>query len=118
MAQKTIVQLIDDLDESAAEETVSFALDGASYEIDLSKQNAEKLRDSLAVYVASARRANRFGASGANRPASAGRRPRGAARGDREQMQAIREWARKNGHKVGDKGRIPAAVMDAYNAQS
>jgi Lsr2 len=120
MAQKTIVQLIDDLDESAAEETVSFALDGASYEIDLSKENAEKLRDSLAVYVASARRANRFGASGAgaNRAVSAGRRPRGAARGDREQMQAIREWARKNGHKVGDKGRIPAAVMDAYNAQS
>lgn len=118
MAQKTIVQLIDDLDESPAEETVSFALDGANYEIDLSKKNADRLRDSLAVYVANARRANRFGTSGAGRPQPAGRRSGGAARGDREQTQAIREWARNNGHKVGDKGRIPASIMDAYNAQT
>ena len=113
MAQKTIVQLIDDLDHGQAEETVSFALDGASYEIDLSAKNAAKLRDALALYVASARRSGRNGSS---RPGSSPRRGRGG-RGDREQTQAIREWARKNGHKVGEKGRIPASVLEAYHAQ-
>lgn len=113
MAQKTIVQLIDDIDQGVAEETVSFGLDGANYEIDLSAKNAAKLRDALAGYVANARRSSRPG----GRPSSGSRRGRGA-RGDREQTQAIREWARKNGHKVGEKGRIPAQILEAYNAQS
>ncbi|HJQ44363.1 MAG TPA: Lsr2 family protein [Jatrophihabitantaceae bacterium] len=112
MAQKHIVQLIDDLDGGEATETVSFALDGTSYQIDLSKKNANKLRDALAIYVASGRRASR----GPGRPPGS-RRGRGA-RSDREQTQAIREWARKNGHKVGEKGRIPASVLEAYNAKN
>lgn len=107
MAQKHIVQLIDDLDGREASETVSFALDGTRYEIDLSPDNAAKLRDSLAVYIANARRSARSG------PRSVGRgRPH---RTDREQTAAIRDWARKNGHRVGEKGRIPAHVLDAYN---
>lgn len=111
MAQKTIVQLIDDLDQGAADETVSFALDGANYEIDLSTANAQKLRDAFAPYVANARRANR----GTTRPNS-GRRSSGrGARSDREQLQAIREWGRKNGWKVNARGRIPADLLDAYN---
>lgn len=110
MAQKTIVQLIDDLDQGKAEETVTFGLDGSSYEIDLSKKNAAKLRDALSVYVANARRVNR----GSGRSGGAARRGR-AGRGDREQTQAIREWARKNGYKVGEKGRIPATILEAYH---
>ncbi|MDQ6850695.1 MAG: Lsr2 family protein [Actinomycetota bacterium] len=107
MAQKHIVQLIDDLDGEAASETVAFALDGTQYEIDLSADNAARLRDSLAVYVASARRSARTG------PRSV---PRGRPhRVDREQTAAIREWARKNGHRVGEKGRIPSQVLEAYN---
>ena len=112
MAQKHIVQLIDDLDGGEATETVSFALDGTSYQIDLSKNNASKLRDALAIYVANGRRSSR----GPGRPTGS-RRGRGA-RSDREQTQAIREWARKNGHKVGEKGRIPASVLEAYNAKN
>src|SRR3954469_19005526 len=112
MAQKTIVQLIDDIDQGAAEETVTFALDGTSYEIDLSAKNAGKLRDALSVYIANARRSGRAAA----RAASSSRRGR-AGRGDREQTQAIREWARKNGFKVGEKGRIPATVLEAYHSQ-
>ena len=108
MAQKHIVQLIDDLDGVEAEETVSFALDGTRYEIDLSAENAAKLRDSLAVYVASARRSQRYGANGQVR----GR----THRADREQTAAIRDWARANGHRIGDKGRIPTEVLDAYHA--
>ncbi|HET6876218.1 MAG TPA: Lsr2 family protein [Jatrophihabitans sp.] len=112
MAQKHIVQLIDDLDQSSAEETVTFGLDGASYEIDLSAKNAAKLRDALAEYVAHARRTTR-GARPAAGPARRGR----AARGDREQTQAIREWARNSGFKIGEKGRIPGHVLEAYHEQ-
>jgi hypothetical protein len=112
MAQKTIVQLIDDLDQSPADETVSFALDGTAYEIDLSSGNAAKLRDALAVYVANGRRVSRSAARG---PVQ-NRRVR-PARGDREQTQAIREWARRNGHKIGEKGRIPAHILEAFNSQ-
>lgn len=112
MATKQIIQLIDDLDQGAADETVSFAIDGSHYEIDLSAKNAAKLRDALANYVAHARRASR-GPRGA---ASGSRRGR-PARGDREQTHAIREWARKNGHKIGEKGRIPGHILEAYNSQ-
>jgi hypothetical protein len=114
MAQKHIVQLIDDIDDGAAEETVSFALDGSNYEIDLSAKNAAKLRESMADYVAHARRASR----GSRGPATGAPRRGRPARGDREQTHAIREWARKNGHKIGEKGRIPAHILDAYNEQS
>ena len=107
MAQKHIVQLIDDLDGVEAQETVSFSLDGTRYEIDLSEDNASRLRDSLAVYIANARRSTRYGATGN------GRRTH---RADREQTAAIREWARNNGHPIGDKGRIPSSVLDAYHA--
>jgi hypothetical protein len=113
MAKKTVVQLIDDLDNGAADETVHFGLDGTNYEIDLSAKNAGKLRDSLANYVAHASRSQR----GVGRPASSGSRRR-SGRGDREQTQAIREWAKKNGHKVGEKGRIPATIMEAYHAKA
>jgi hypothetical protein len=114
MAQKHIVQLIDDLDGGEAAETVSFSLDGSHYEIDLTKKNAAKLRETLALYVASARRAGRAPARGQAAGARRGR----PARTDREQTQAIREWARKNGHKIGEKGRIPAHIVEAYNAGS
>ena len=110
MAKKVQVTLVDDLDQSVAAETVNFGLDGMSYEIDLSKSNAKKLRDALGVYVASARRASRGGRGGGPR---AGRR---GGRTDREQTQAIREWASKNGYTVSDRGRVPAAVLDAYHA--
>lgn len=112
MSQKTIVELIDDLDEGKADETVSFSVDGSAYEIDLSTSNAAKLRDQLAPYVAHARRAGRAAA----RVSSGGSTGAKRARGDREQTQAVREWARNNGHKIGDKGRIPARILEAYNA--
>lgn len=112
MVQKHIVQLEDDIDGGAAAETITFGLDGVSYEIDLSTKNASKLRDALAVYMAHGRRTARPGARAMN-----GRRGR-PARVDREQTQAIREWARKNGHKVGDKGRIPGHILEAYQAKA
>ncbi|MBV9314140.1 MAG: Lsr2 family protein [Pseudonocardia sp.] len=114
MAQKVIVSLIDDLDGDKADETVEFGLDGKHYEIDLSNSNADKLRNALASYVAAARRPGGRRRAGANTASVAARRPPV----DREQNQAIREWARKRGMKVSDRGRIPAEVLDAYHQEN
>jgi hypothetical protein len=109
MAQKVTVSLVDDLSGSQADETVEFGLDGKNYEIDLSSDNAERLRKALAAFVAAARR------PGAGRRQSA--RTAGVRRPavDREQNQAIRDWARKKGMEVSDRGRIPAEVLEGYN---
>lgn len=107
MAQRVVVTLEDDIDGGEAAETVSFALDGVSYEIDLSEANASKLRDDLASWIGHARRA------GGRKTSSTARRG-GGSRGGRD-LSAIREWARKNGHKVSDRGRISADIQAAYD---
>jgi len=109
MASRTIIELTDDLDGSPGAETVRFGLDGAEHEIDLNKSNAEKLRKVLTPYVSAARTVGRR--RGGRRTSSDGR---GASR-DREQLKAIREWAKENGHKVSQRGRIPAEIEEAYN---
>jgi hypothetical protein len=114
MARKVQVILSDDLDDSiSADETVTFALDGTTYEIDLSDKNATEMRDAFGKYVSAARKVSSRGrASGAGRSRATG----GGGRMDREQAGAIREWARKNGHEVSDRGRIPASVVEAFEA--
>ena len=112
MARKVQVILSDDLDENLpADETVSFSLDGTNYEIDLAEKNAKGLRDAFSRYIASARKVGR-----GSRPSSGGRSRGTGGRMDREQASAIRDWARKNGHPVSDRGRIPASVVEAYEA--
>jgi hypothetical protein len=106
VAQRTRIELVDDIDGTDADETVTFGLDGVSYEIDLSKKNAAKLRDHLALFVGSARK-------------TGGRRRRGAGvrTGPVSGTTAdIREWARANGYEVSDRGRIPAEIRAAYEA--
>jgi hypothetical protein len=110
MAQKVETKLVDDLDGDEAAETVRFALDGRQYEIDLSTANAARLRDQLAEFVAAARRA------GGRRSAGSGAAPRPAE--DREHGRAVREWARENGFKISDRGRIPVDVLQAYAERS
>jgi Lsr2 len=115
VAQIREVRLVDDIDGNEADETLEFGIDGKNYEIDLSKDNAGKLRDALAEFVASARRlSGGRGRRPAAAPAAATRRPSI----DREQNQAIRDWARKRGMKVSDRGRIPAEVLDAYHQEN
>ncbi|MEU2871864.1 Lsr2 family protein [Streptomyces olivoreticuli] len=106
MAQKVQVLLVDDLDGGEADETVTFALDGKSYEIDLTAANADKLREALADYVKSARRTGGRTAGG-----------RGKARattGGSPDTAKIRAWAKKNGYSVNDRGRVPADIREAY----
>jgi hypothetical protein len=104
MAQKVNIILEDDLDGGDASETVAFGLDGRSYEIDLNAKNAKALRDALAKYVAAGRRAGGRG--------TAARRRTQVGTSARE----IRDWARSNGHKVPDRGRIPSEVREAFEA--
>lgn len=115
MAQKVFVSLVDDLDGTEAEETVQFGLDGVSYQIDLSTDNAEELRDALAQYVEHARRAGGRKRAAVRPAVKVAARP---ATVDREQNQAIRAWARKNGFQVSDRGRIPSEVVDAYHKKN
>ena len=111
MAKQTTVTLIDDIDGSKADESVEFAIDGKSYEIDLSSANSTRLRDALAPFVGAARR------SGGRRSGSASASPAPARQGtDRELNQAIREWAQKEGMKISERGRIPSNVLEAYHA--
>lgn len=104
MARKVQYLLVDDMDGGEAEETVSFSLDGVAYEIDLSKKNAQAMRDSLAKYVGAARRTG-------GRRSRGGRGGRGRSGGE---TAAIREWAREQGMKISDRGRIPADIIDKY----
>ncbi|WP_156759944.1 histone-like nucleoid-structuring protein Lsr2 [Microbacterium karelineae] len=110
MARKIIHQLVDDIDGTVLEigqgESVHFSLDGRSYEIDLTDEHATQLRDALAPFVKAGRRAG-----GAARSA----RPRGAAAGKHD-LGAVRAWARENGHEVSDRGRVPSAILEAYEA--
>jgi len=117
MAQKHQVLLICDLhdEEVEGEETIAFALDGASYEIDVCEEHGEQLRDAFAPFVGAARRSGR-GATAARRPAKATARRSAGAGGDREHTQEVREWARQNGHQVSERGRLSAGVLAAYEA--
>jgi hypothetical protein len=108
MAQKVHVLLVDDLDGGEASETVQFSLDGIAYEIDLSTDNASKLRKELSVYAGHARKA-----SGGT---AAGRRKRARSGPGRERSSEIRAWAKQRGHKVSERGRIPAAIIAEYES--
>jgi hypothetical protein len=104
MAQKVITLLTDDLDGSEASQTVLFALDGKSYEIDLNDEHTEELREKLALYI------------GAGRKVSGGRvtvRRMGSGK-PVEDTAAIRSWAKANGYEVNDRGRVPASIREAY----
>jgi hypothetical protein len=101
MAQRVQVILEDDYDGGTAEETVSFALDGAEYEIDLSSENAAGLRDALAPWLAHARK-------------TGGRRKRGAKPAGDSSTSEIRAWALANGHDVSSRGRVSSELREAY----
>lgn len=104
--KKTIVEFIDDIDGTRIENgqggTVTFALEGASYEIDLTAKNKKELLARLEPYIAKARKVG-----------GSTRRSQGTAGSD---AARIRAWAKENGHAVPDRGRIPLSIQDAYKA--
>lgn len=115
MARRIVHQLGDDLDGTSLEagegETVLFSLDGVAYEIDLTVENAAKLRDTFGTYIDAARRVSaRPGAHAVGGTARTQKRP-----GQRD-YAPIRAWAAENGHTLSERGRVPAHVLDAYDA--
>ncbi|WP_305782624.1 histone-like nucleoid-structuring protein Lsr2 [Symbioplanes lichenis] len=114
MAKQVITLLTDDLDGGEADRTVEFGLDGVNYTIDLSEKNAGKLRKALDPYLAVATRVGRSGLD-----PRAPRRGTGVSTGraTRDQNQAIREWASKNGFEVSERGRIPSSIVEAYHSK-
>lgn len=103
MAERVVVTLVDDLDGSVAEKTVSFALDGTSYEIDLSDANAQELRDALAPYIEVARKVSGPGRRKGRRTVASG-----------PTATEIREWAISQGKEVSARGRVPLTLRDEY----
>ena len=113
MARRIVHQLVDDLDGTVLEagdgETVLFSLDGTAYEIDLTDENAAALRDALAPYVSAARSIS----SSRGASAEAGRRRR---RPGQQDYTDVRAWAKDHGYQVSERGRVPASVIEAYEA--
>ncbi|MFP5020227.1 histone-like nucleoid-structuring protein Lsr2 [Pseudonocardia phyllosphaerae] len=111
MAQQTTITLVDDLDGGEADEQIEFTVDGRAYEIDLSTENAERLRESLAPYISAARRAaSTYRAAGSGAASSSN----GSSASDRAANRAVREWAIAQGMKISERGRIPTSVLEAY----
>ncbi|MFD0136756.1 Lsr2 family protein [Streptomyces sp. NPDC127159] len=107
MAQKVQVLLVDDLDGGEADETVTFAVDGKTYEIDLTTSNADKLRGLLDPYVKGGRRTGGRASGGRGKA-------RAAASGGSQDTAQIRAWAKENGLEVNDRGRVSASIREAY----
>jgi nucleoid-associated protein Lsr2 len=104
VAQRTQILYVDDIDGSEAEGTVRFGLDGADYEIDLNKKHADKLAKAIRPYIDAARKVS------SSRRAARGSRPA------RHDQSDVRAWARAQGLKVSDRGRIPADLLARYES--
>jgi hypothetical protein len=125
MARRIVHQFVDDLNGTVLEvgsgETVLFSLDGSAYEIDLTDDNAAALREALAPYIAAGRSVSARATSsraGSSRASSA--RSSAGARTQRRSGQRdyapVRAWAAENGYSLSERGRVPAVVLDAYDA--
>ena len=112
MAQHTTIELIDDLDpEYQADETVRFGIDGVSYEIDLHVEHAEELRAALERFVSNGRRVGQEARRGRSET------PRSTtARHDGTDPKVVREWAKKQGIMLSDRGRVPLALIAQFSA--
>lgn len=104
MARKTVVTLVDDLDGSEADQTVTFSLNGTSYEIDVNQTHADDLATKLEPFIQAGRKVGKGRASQANSSTT--------------NATAIRTWARENGFEVSDRGRVPKDVARAYEQRN
>jgi hypothetical protein len=114
MAQKVITTLVDDIDGTEITDgegqTIRFAIDGTSYEIDLTTDNAEKLRDALQPYIDNGRHTR----TTTPQPRSTST----SSTNSRQELTAAREWLKSNGHQVSDRGRVPNKLLELYRTQN
>ncbi|GAC1540599.1 MAG: Lsr2 family protein [Acidimicrobiales bacterium] len=114
MVRREITTLVDDIDGSEADETVQFAVDGVGYEIDLNADHAKALRESFADWVQDARKLGKVVIGGRTHLPTVGRKPAT----DRARNDQIREFARNRDMKISDRGRIPAEIVAAFDAEA
>lgn len=100
MATRTI--LVDDMDGGDADVTIAFVINGDSYSIDLSHKNAEKFHKAIEPFVQAAKPHDRMSVVQGEVVAV-------------QQRQAIRDWAKKAGYDIAERGRIPQDIVDAFN---
>ncbi len=106
MAKKvtTVTELTDDIDGGPAARTLSFGWSGTSYEIDLNDENAASFTETMESWVQYARKIS-----------AGGRAPRAAVKTKSEiDLAAVREWAKSQGIKVAERGRVAAGVVEQY----
>jgi hypothetical protein len=108
MAQRIQTLIIDDIDGGAADGTVRFGLDGADYEIDLSGEHTDELRNALGKFIEHSRKVG----------GTARRSPRGLRGAPAVDTAKVREWAKGNGYDIKDRGRVPADLVAKYQAAS
>jgi hypothetical protein len=106
MAQKVNVILVDDMNGEKADETVGFGLDGTGYEIDLNLKNSQALRDLLKPYIEKGRKVT----------SAARRAPRARTASDEERNKRVRAWAKEQGFKISERGRVSAEIAAKYEA--
>ena len=112
MAERIVRQLIDDIDGSdiseGSGEQLDFTVRGVQYRIDLSSANVAKFDKALEPYVEAAKKTG----------SARSRRTKAASNGKSspEHLAAIREWARREGYEVSNRGRIKAEIVEAFDA--
>ncbi len=113
MTKRVTILLTDDLDGGEATQTVRFALDGRELEIDLTDENAIKLRKTLLPFIAAGRRSgNRIDGSQPSRARA------NTSSKIRDDLTDVRSWAKANGYDVSDRGRVKGDILEAYLAAS
>ncbi len=107
MARETIIRITDDIDGTEAVESIHFGFRGTNYDIDLNAKNVAAMEKSFEKWIQHGQRSESIGGRSRSRRATAA---------NKDQTAAVREWAKANGYKVSDRGRIAAEVREAYNA--
>ncbi|MFC5142043.1 Lsr2 family protein [Actinomycetospora rhizophila] len=113
MAQRTVVSLVDERDDTEANETIEYALGGVTHEIDLNDENAKQLREVFGPYISAARRIGRRRSTDGRSRSSSSRSSsgQGVVGRSKEAMKALRDWAMTEGWAVSDRGRLPNNVV-------
>lgn len=113
MAEVVIRQLVDDIDgteiSEGGGERVEFSLRGVNYQIDLSNANVAKLEKAFKPYITAAEKIGGTRQTRRSKAKASGRTPP-------RQLAVIRDWARKNGYEVADRGRIKGEIVEAFEA--
>lgn len=110
MSTLKLVRFVDDLDPEIDQDvqTMTFALDGKEYEIDLGEVNREKLLDALAEFIAAARKI------GKPEKRNTTRLTRSTTPKDPTEAQQARAWAKENGVEVSERGRVSSEVITLW----